>query len=601
MEAKIVNLRTLFEQQVSYRIPVFQRPYAWRKDIQWQPLWKDIQNVAERILKQDRYGKIRPHFMGAIVLQQLKSNTGEVTKRLVVDGQQRLTTLQLFIKAAEQVFQSQDDTTRADRLRELTANQRSHWGEDSNNETKIRQSNLSDQMAFQTAIRSHYRDEHNQPSSIGQAYRFLKIVATEWLNKQPEERTARADALEETLTRFFEIAVIDLDEDEKPHIIFETLNARGEPLQQSDLIKNTIMYEANIVDDAQKARNLWGMFDDEWWRKSTGETQKRMHIDRFLNFWMMMRKLENVKKDEVASEFRDYLEKKIRKTHESTIETITNEIRQAGKIYKDLEEIKVPGFETFLKRMKALDLGVITPLLLWLYTSNVPQERLRRSIDVLESYVVRRTLYGLPTAGLNRFFISLLEKLECDRTANADCIIISYLESQTADNQLWPQDWMLRESLAGPIKGRGMIARRKMVLEAIEVHLRSDVSEPLGSTDGLTVEHIMPVQWQQHWPLPEPIDSSNEAEVLRIRSDAIESIGNLTLTTSKLNSRLSNGPWARKREALMNHSSLLLNKTLLNNAPEVWDEDAITERSKYLAEIILQIWPFADNFAETIA
>ena len=168
--------------------------------------------------------------MGAIVLQQQKSNTGEVTKRLVVDGQQRLTTLQLFIKAAENVFQSQDDTTRAARLRELTANQKSHWGEDSDNETKIRQSNLSDQKAFQTAIRSHYSDEHNQPSSIGQAHRFLKIVASEWLNSQPERRTARADALEETLTRYFEIAVIDLDEDEEPHIIFETLNARGEPL-----------------------------------------------------------------------------------------------------------------------------------------------------------------------------------------------------------------------------------------------------------------------------------------------------------------------------------------------------------------------------------
>lgn len=599
MEAKIVNLRTLFEQQVSYRIPVFQRPYAWKEDIQWQPLWKDIRNVAQRILNQDKNGKIRPHFMGAIVLQQLKSNTGEVTKRLVVDGQQRLTTLQLFIKAAEQVFQSQDDTTRADRLRELTANQRSHWGEDSNNETKIRQSNLSDQMAFQTAIRSHYSDEHNQPSSIGQAYRFLKIVATEWLNKQPEERAARADALEETLTRYFEIAVIDLDEDEEPHIIFETLNARGEPLQQSDLIKNTIMYEANVVDDADVARDLWGMFDDEWWRKSTGETQKRMHIDRFLNFWMVMRKLDNVKKNEVAAEFRIYVEDKNRESQNSTINAITKEIRQAGKIYKDLEEIKVPDFETFLKRMKALDLGVITPLLLWLYTTNVPQERLRRSIDVLESYVVRRTLYGLPTAGLNRFFISLLEKLDRGHTANADSIIISYLESQTADNQLWPQDWMLRESLTGPIKGRGMIARRKMVLEAIEVHLRSDVSEPLGSTDRLTVEHIMPVQWQQHWPLPEPIDSSNEAEVLRIRSDAIESIGNLTLTTSKLNSRLSNGPWARKREALMNHSSLLLNKTMLNNALEVWDEDAIMDRSKYLAEVILQIWPSADRFAES--
>ena len=156
---------------------------------------------------------------------------------------------------------------------------------------------------------------------------------------------------------------------------------------------------------------------------------------------------------------------------------------------------------------------------------------------------------------------------------------------------------MLRDALTGPMKGRGMIARRKMVLEAIEVNIRGDESEPLGPTDGLTVEHIMPVKWQQHWPLPTSTENLIEDDVLRSRSEAIESIGNLTLTTSKLNSKLSNGPWARKREALMNHSSLLLNRTLLNNATEVWDENAIRERSEYLAEIILQIWPHANKFA----
>ena len=92
--------------------------------------------------------------MGAIVLQDQTSNTGEVTKRLVVDGQQRLTTLQLLIKAIEQEFQGQDDIVRADRLQKLVANQESYWGGDSHNQPKIRQSNLSDQAAFQAAIRS---------------------------------------------------------------------------------------------------------------------------------------------------------------------------------------------------------------------------------------------------------------------------------------------------------------------------------------------------------------------------------------------------------------------------------------------------------------
>ena len=84
------------------------------------------------------------------------------------------------------------------------------------------------------------------------------------------------------------IAVIDLEHDEEPHIIFETLNARGEALTQSDLVKNTVMYQAGVVDEADAARRLWGMFDsDEWWRKATGESRLgRIQLDRLLNHWM---------------------------------------------------------------------------------------------------------------------------------------------------------------------------------------------------------------------------------------------------------------------------------------------------------------------------
>ena len=95
MEANIVNLQTLFEQQVSYQIPQFQRRYEWKEKRQWQPLWEDVRKAAMRFRNKEGHDKIRPHFMGAIVLQLQQSNTGEVTKRLVVDGQQRLTALHL--------------------------------------------------------------------------------------------------------------------------------------------------------------------------------------------------------------------------------------------------------------------------------------------------------------------------------------------------------------------------------------------------------------------------------------------------------------------------------------------------------------------------
>ena len=479
----------------------------------------------------------------------------------------------------------------------MTTNQESHWGGDTHNQTKIRQSNISDQRAFQEAMRSHYSDTQSQSWAISQAYRYLKILAEDWLNGAPEERTSKADALEEAITKHLQVAVIDLDEEEKPHIIFETLNARGEPLKESDLVKNTVMYEADVIDDPDKARQLWGMFNDEWWRQNTSEGRyNRIHIDRFLNYWIIMRKSKDVTANRVAAEFRIYIETKNKPGEQSPIEHVAADIRNAGKIYQDLEELRVPGYETFLTRIKGIELGVITPVLLWLYASKISPEQLRRSIDALESYVMRRMLCGFQSQGLNKVFISLLEKLGSHNVEHADDIIVNYLHSQNVENRWWPNDRTVHQSLTtSALKGKD--ARKKMVLVAIEMKLRTDKSEPLGATDKLTVEHIMPKKWEKNWPIPTDVLDRTEAE--EERKESIKNIGNLTLTTGKLNASLSNGPWTEKREALRKHSSLFLNKTLLDDVADVWNETAILKRSACLAETIMQIWPSADTFAES--
>ena len=356
------------------------------------------------------------------------------------------------------MFQSQDDTVRASRLRELTTNQESHWGGDSDNQTKIRQSNLNDQKAFQEAIRSHYSDRQIRPSSISQAYRYLKILAEDWLDSEPESRTTKADALEATLTEYLEMAVIDLDEDEKPHIIFETLNARGEPLKQSDLIKNTVMYEANVIDQDQTAQELWGMFDTEWWREDTSESRlSRIHIDRFLHYWMIMRTTNDVTESNVASEFRRF----VAENDQLSIETIAAEIRNAGSVYRDVERGTFPGIETFLVRIKVMEVSVVIPLVMWLCTSNVTPERRRRSIEALESYLVRRMLSGFQTQGLNKVFISLLRELHANGSR-----LHYHTNFLDVDNRVWPSDLRLSNVL---LMAQCVAKRRKMILVAVEI------------------------------------------------------------------------------------------------------------------------------------
>ena len=586
MDAGIQTLSGLFGTPISYRIPVFQRPYAWTKEKQWQPLWSDAQRIAEKLLVAKCEENTPPHFMGAIVLQLQSAKSGHVVKRIVVDGQQRLTTLQLLIRAAQEAFQNLDDTQRANRMSELTLNDQEEQGEDIDSDTKVRQSNVNDLQSFQDVIRG-LSDTRRPLRPIGEAYQYFMEEITEWLNEEPARRGARAEALETTLTKYLQLATVDLDEGERPHFIFSVLNARAEPLKESDHIKNTVMYEADVVDDAAKATELWGLFDrNEWWRNSTNEGRySRIHLDRFLNYWVVMGARKEVSADSVSAEFNKFLE-----SHDLLIEQVAEDIRKAGRAYQDLEEARTPGIEAFLRRVKTMEIGVAMPILMRLYTTDIPDEIRKRSIQAIESYLVRRMLCGVSSQGLNRLFVELLVRTETGFPLKTDQVIIDFLSGQTVDNRIWPNDAMLHESLVGtPL--RGTVGRQTMVLEAIEAYLRSDKTEVMSQT-ALTREHIMPQAWQRNWPLA---DGMNGDEAVDARDQAVKEIGNLTLVTGKLNSSLSNAPWNEKRETVGKHTTLRLNWELLKCPPEIWDEETIRGRSRKLAEAATKVWPFADN------
>ena len=174
----------------------------------------------------------------------------------------------------------------------------------------------------------------------------------------------------------------------------------------------------------------------------------------------------------------------------------------------------------------------------------------------------------------------------------ADVTLVEHLRTTPLDNRRWPSDWLVRENLINhPLKGNQ--GRQRMVMEAIEDSLRSEFTESVAIGSNLTLEHVMPQRWETHWPLPD--DKKNDPESEPARNNAVKEIGNLTLVAQKLNNRLSNGPWPEKRGELQKHSMLFLNKTLLENSPEVWDECSIRERSAKLAEEIIKVWPHADG------
>lgn len=592
MDVSVLTMNKLFGANIRFLIPTFQRPYVWNKDEQWEPLWDDVRNTAEHYMEHEGPDEeLRSHFLGAVVVQQQRKKVGDIDKRVVIDGQQRLTTVQLLLDAVQEVMEKRCHTGISKRLSLLVLN----------NEAFVKNEDeffkvwptLDDCDAFRHAMHNGLPIDEFENSRIVKAHQFFKLQVEHWLDERPEETEVRAGALESTVTHLLQLVVIDLGINDEPHIIFETLNARGTPLLQSDLIKNMVLHKAGIEEsesNSNKISRLWN-FPEDWWRAEIGKGGNRNpRIDVFLNYWLIMKTRSEVRADRTSTVFRNHVEKV-----KVPIETIASDISQVSQTYLSLEEGGMTGFETFLYRRGVMQVGTLTPVLLWLFSSKMPDEQRKRAVLALESYLVRRMVCRMTTRSYYQLFLGMLNKLEDAGTAGAGDAVVKYLSEQTAYANQWPDDRNLENAfLTVPLYHSLTRARLRLVLEGLEEHIRSNMVESYVVPRGLTIEHIMPQKWDGRWPLPSRERNVEKAMELRDnRNRIIHTIGNLTLVSGRLNPKLSNSSWAKKRKELKKHAVLFLNKELVDEAPSAWNENTIAERAKRLSSVAAQIWPSA--------
>jgi Protein of unknown function DUF262/Protein of unknown function (DUF1524) len=588
------TVRELFQADVRYTVPLYQRPYVWNADQQWQPLWEDIEVILEHRL--DGGDGAVTHFLGAIVLEQQLHTPGTIPLYTIIDGQQRLTTLQLVLGAASRVAARAGAAKEAAILDRLTAND--ELTSDGNERFKVWPTN-ADRSAF-TAVMvpgGPPADREDDPiNRIDEAYAFFCTVMGDWLAEAgtDQDRLARVKTLRITLSDLLKLVSITLEPGDNAQIIFETLNARGTPLLALDLVKNAVFHTAarqHLAVDALY-HDVWKPeLDQTYWRAERRQGRlNRPRADLFLMHWLGMKLRQVVPATELFTRFRQQI---LGTPTPPSADDLVRELCRDARILRSFDDQPAGSVEaTFFHRLDALDTSVVLPLVLLLFRDRrISDQRRRRALAVLESWLVRRALMRLSVKNYNQQIPVMLTRVAAD-PAHADDALVEHLRSGVGQISRWPTDDELTHYLTTrPMYGNVAGPRLVMALAAVEHSLYTAKVDLPTVPDNLSLEHVMPQCWETHWPLPA---DSDLAEARQQRQDRLHRLGNLTLTAVPLNAAMSNDSWPAKQAALNEASKLLLNVELITRYGDTFDEAAIDERGRLLAGRICTIWPGPD-------
>lgn len=567
MQAGETTLNKLLNTSRQFIVPIFQRNYSWQKS-QYEQLWFDI-------LRASKFKEKQNHFIGSIVYIDMGTPAGRPQQLLLIDGQQRLTTISILLCAIKDYVQKFNLETKLINLAKIK-NQFLYNSDEIDEDRYKLLLNVQDKETYIKLIDNTIFTVNKLATNIIKCYEFFYERIEDFIKQYGQ--------IDEIYAGIFKLSLvsISLDKDiDNPQMIFESMNSTGKDLSQTDLLRNYLLMDLTPEKQTRLYKTYWKPMEELF-----GEDIYKNDVNKFDYFIRDFLTLKSdtgyiCKINNVYENFkRYYLDNNCEKF------AVLRDLFTYAKYYAciDLLQEKDDELKLYWQEFKKLDSHVVYPFLLKLYDDYSRQilikEDFKKILQVVISYLWRRAICEIPTNSLSKTFAILYQAVDKEDYVNS--VIKAFVFKSSYKR--FPSDYEVREKLQ--TKDIYHFRLRKYLLEALENYYHK---EPIDlNTANYTIEHIMPQNIEHNLSWQQMLGEDWQ----EVHSLYLHSLGNLTITG--YNAEMSNKSFVEKvnGESGFKHSHLKLNESIAQS--DVWNKKAIQRRTNILTDIILKIWKYPE-------
>ena len=567
MQAGETTLNKLLNTSRQFIVPIFQRNYSWQKS-QYEQLWFDI-------LRASKFKEKQNHFIGSIVYIDMGTPAGRPQQLLLIDGQQRLTTISILLCAIKDYVQKFNLETNLINLAKIK-NQFLYNSDEIDEDRYKLLLNVQDKETYIKLIDNTIFTVNKPATNIIKCYEFFYERIEDFIKQYGQ--------IDEIYAGIFKLSLvsISLDKDsDNPQMIFESMNSTGKDLSQTDLLRNYLLMDLTPEKQTRLYKTYWKPMEELF-----GEDIYKNDVNKFDYFIRDFLTLKSdtgyiCKINNVYENFkRYYLDNNCEKF------AVLKDLFTYAKYYAciDLLQEKDDELKLYWQEFKKLDSHVVYPFLLKLYDDYSRQilikEDFKKILQVVISYLWRRAICEIPTNSLSKTFATLYQAVDKDDYVNS--VIKAFVFKSSYKR--FPSDYEVREKLQ--TKDIYHFRLRKYLLEALENYYHK---EPIDlNTANYTIEHIMPQNIEHNLSWQQMLGEDWQ----EVHSLYLHTLGNLTITG--YNAEMSNKSFGEKvnGESGFKHSHLKLNESIAQS--DVWNKKAIQRRTNILTDIILKIWKYPE-------